>query len=167
MIWRMKALTAYTKKRFLREHLRHRLTLLRTLGSRVAAGHDFAGQGDLYRCVKDSNLIAVRLLMDFLGLRAEYHKGRYRLAESKRKFPSDVKLDQFFGRLLKPSDVPRAARRVLAGVYARGDKELAHLTLKFNKPFNEEKALIDAATAVASLIQKFVYDDKPLPPIDA
>ena len=43
----------------MREHLRHRLTLLRTLRDRTAAGYSFAGQGDIYRCVKDSNLIAV------------------------------------------------------------------------------------------------------------
>ena len=151
----------------MREHLRHRLTLLRTLRKRVGSGHDFAGQGDIYRCVKDSNLIAVRLLMDFLGLRGERHKGRFRLVASKRKYPNDVKLDQFFGRLLQPSDVPRTARRVLAGVYVRADKELAHLTLVFNKVFNEEKALIEAATVVESLIQKFVYNGKPLPAIDA
>lgn len=55
---------------------------------------------------------------------------------------------------------------MLAGVYRRADKELAHLTLKFNKPFNEEKALIDAATAIEGLIQKFVYEGKQLPPIN-
>lgn len=105
--------------------------------------------------------------MDFLGLKGEYQKGRLRLIASKRKYPNDVKVDQFFGRLLQPSDVPKGARRVLAGVYGRADKELAHLTLKFNKTFNEEKALIEAATAVESLIQKFVYDGKQLPAIDA
>ena len=166
----MKLLTPYTKRRFMKEHLRHRLTLLRTLRERTKAGYSFERQGDIYRCVKDSNLIAVRLLMDFLGLKAEYYKGRFRLAAFPRRsgarYQDDVKVDQFFGRLLQPSDVPRGVRRVLAGVYARADKELAHLTLKFNKTFNEEKVLIAAATAVESLIQKFVYAGKQLPAID-
>jgi hypothetical protein len=166
----MKPLTPFTKRRFKREHLRHRLTLLRTLRKRTQAGYSFQGQGDIYRCVKDSNLVAVRLLLDFLGLKGDYHKGRCRLIESPRKtgakWQDDVKVDQFIGRLLKPSDVPRGARGVLAGVYRRADKELAHLTLKFNKPFNEEKALIEAATAIEDLFREFVYDGKQIPTID-
>jgi len=166
----MKQLTPYTKKRFLREHLRHRLTLLRTLRQRTNANYNFQKQGDMYRCVKDSNLIAVRLLLDFLGLKGERHKGRFRLKHAGRKngqkWQDDVKVDQFFRRLLTPKDVPAGSRELLAGVYVRADKELAHLTLKFNKRFNEPKALIDAATAVESLIQKFVYRGKPLPPMD-
>jgi len=63
--------------------------------------------------------------------------------------------------------VPAASRKLLAGVYKRADKELAHLTLKFNKPYNRDEALIDAATAIEALIQKFVYAGKQLPPIDA
>jgi hypothetical protein len=167
----MKTLTPYTKRRFLGEHLRHRLTLLRTLRERKKANYNFQGQGDIYRCVKDSNLVAVRLLLDFLGLRGEYHKGRFRLVESPRKngakWQDDVKIDQFIGRLLTPRDIPKQSRRLLAGVYRRADKELAHLTLKFNKAFNEEKALIDSATALESLFQQFVYDGKPLPAMDA
>jgi hypothetical protein len=115
--------------------------------------------------------VLVRLLLDFLGLRGEYHKGRFRLVESPRKngakWQDDVKIDQFIGRLLTPRDIPKQSRRLLAGVYRRADKELAHLTLKFNKAFNEEKALIDSATALESLFQQFVYDGKPLPAMDA
>ena len=124
----------------------------------------------MYRCVKDSNLIAVRLLLDFLGLKGERRNGRFRLKDVARnngpKWQDDVKVDQFFGRLLTPKDVPAASRELLAGVYVRADKELAHLTLKFNKRFNQPKALIDAATAVEGLVQKFVYGGKPLPRID-
>ena len=167
----MKRLTPYTKRRFLREHLRHRLTLLRTLRERTKAGYNFQGRGDIYRCVKDSNLVAVRLLLDFLGLKGVYHKGRFRLVQSPRrngpKWQDDVKIDQFIGRLLTPRDVPKNSRRLLAGVYRRADKELAHLTLKFNKRFNEEKALIDSATALERLFQQFVYVGKPLPAMDA
>lgn len=166
----MKPLTRYTKKRFMREHLSHRLTLLRTFRERTTNGYSFTGKGDIYRCLKDSNLMAVRLLLDFLGLKGEYYRGRWRLTESPRrtgiKFEDDVKVDQFIGRLLKPSDVPRGSRTVLAGVYRRADKELAHLTVKFNERFNEPNALIEAATAVEQLIQRFVYKGGPLPPID-
>jgi len=171
LVRRMKTLTPYTKRRFLREHLRHRLTLLRTLRERTSSGYNFQGKGDIYRCVKDSNLIAVRLLLDFLGLKGEYHNGRFRLVESPRrkgaKWEDDVKIDQFIGRLLTPRDVPKNFQRLLAGVYRRADKELAHLTLRFNKPFNEKKALIDSASALEGLFQKFVYAGKPLPAMDA
>jgi hypothetical protein len=114
--------------------------------------------------------MAVRLLLDFFGLKGECHKGRLRLVESPRKDgkkeQDDVKVDQFIGRLLTPNDVPKDSRKLLAGMYRRADKELAHLTLKFSKPFNQEKALIDAATAIESLFQQFVYCGKALPPID-
>jgi hypothetical protein len=167
----MKTLTRYTKTRFLREHLRHRLTLLRTLRERTKTGYNFQGQGDIYRCVKDSNLIAVRLLLDFLGLKSEYRSGRYVLVPSSRKigrkWQNDVKIDQFIGRLLTPRDVPSKSRSLLAGVYRRAYKELAHLTLTFNKKFNEEEALIDAATALEGLRQEFLYGRTRLPTINA
>jgi hypothetical protein len=128
-------------------------------------------KGDIYRCVKDSNLFAVRLLLDFVGLKGVYRKGHYKLIESPRKsgaqFQDDVKIDQFIGRLLKPGDVPPHLRTLLAGVYHRGDKELAHLTLRFNKRFNEEKALIGAATAIEELLQRFLYSKYPIPAIDS
>ena len=167
----MKTLTRYAKKKFLREHLRHRLTLLRTLRERTRADHNLHEKGDIYRCVKDSNLIAVRLLLDFVGLKGEYRNGRYSLVESPRKtgckWQDDVKIDQFIGRLLNPNDVPPRSRSLLAGVYRRADKELAHLTLTFNKRFNEENALIEAATAIEELFQKFLYGAHPLPLVDA
>lgn len=127
-------------------------------------------RGDIYRCVKDSNLLAVRLLLDFVGLKGEYRNGRYSLTPSPRKtgrkYQDDVKIDQFIGRLLTPKDVPSESHTLLAGVYRRADKELAHLTLTFNKRFNEETALIDAATAIEELLQTFLYGTHPLPPMD-
>ena len=169
----MTTLTKPEREKFLREHLRHRLTLLRTLRERKKRKHNYQGQGDIYRCVKDSNLNAVRLLLDFLGLKGEFDGGDYKLMESPRKpgakFADDVKIDQFIGRLLTPSDVPVSSQRILAGVYKRADKELAHLTSTFNEEFNEEDILIAAATAVEDLLQRFLYAHlhEPLPQMDA
>ena len=67
------------KNEFLDKHLRHRLTLLRTLRKRPRSKYDYKDQGDIYRCVKDSNLIAVRLLMDFLGIKGQYKNKNYSL----------------------------------------------------------------------------------------
>ncbi len=161
------------KEECLRRHLRHRLTLLRTLQERKSAAYAYAQQGDIYRCVKDSNLIAVRLLMDFVGLGAEAAASgpelRCRQRGSGPKYADDVKIDQFIGRLLSPADVPPAHRRTLAGVYLRADKELAHLTTLFNEEFNHEDSLIDAATAIEQLLERYLYapSGEPLPPIDA
>ncbi|MGA2030520.1 MAG: hypothetical protein ABSG87_10670, partial [Verrucomicrobiota bacterium] len=127
---------------FLRNHFRHRLTLLRCLRERKRSGHIYQGEGDIYRCVKDSNLFAVRLWLDFLGLKGELENGDYKLLENPRKkgpkFADDVMIDQFIGHLLKPTDIPVQNQRILAGVYKRADKELAHLTKTFNDEFNEE-----------------------------
>lgn len=169
----MTTLTETARDKFLREHLRHRLTLLRTLRERKKRRHNYQGQGDIYRCVKDSNLNAVRLILDFLGLKGEFDGSDYKLTQIQRKsearFADDVKIDQFIGRLLTPADVPTLSQRVLAGVYKRADKELAHLTSTFNEEFNEEDVLIEAATAVEDLLQRFLYAPlgEQLPEMDA
>ena len=71
--------------------------------------------------------------------------------------------------MLTPADVPASSQRILAGVYKRADKELAHLTSTFNEEFNEEDVLIEAATAVEDLLQRFLYAPlgEQLPPMDA
>jgi hypothetical protein len=165
----MTTLTQMERDKFLRGHLRHRLTLLRTLRERKRCKHSYQGEGDIYRCVKDSNLIAARLILDFFGLKGEFDGSDYKLMPSPRKFADDVKIDQFIGRLLTPADVPASSRRVLAGVYKRADKELAHLTSTFNEAFNKEDVLIDAATAIEDLLQKFLYArlGEQLPQMDA
>jgi hypothetical protein len=154
--------------KFLHEHLRHRLTLLRTLRKRPSSVHDYKAQGDIYRCVKDSNLIAVRLLMDFLGIKGQNTNNNYSIIGIKKFHDDDVRIDKFIGRLLTENDILINDRRVLAGVYVRADKELAHLTTLFNDEFNEEKILIEAATIIESLLQKYLYDHLgiPLPEID-
>jgi hypothetical protein len=47
-----------------------------------------------------------------------------------------------------PADIPQISHRILAGVYNRADKELAHLTSTFNDEFHQEDILIEAATIV-------------------
>jgi hypothetical protein len=168
----MTKLTKPDQEKFLREHLRHRLTLLRTLRERNKRGHDYSGQGDIYRCVKDTNLNAVRLILDFLGLKGEQDGTDYKLVARQRrsgaKFQDDVMIDQFIGRLLTPADVPKSSQRILAGVYKRADKELAHLTSTFNEEFNQVDALIAAATATEDLLKRLLYDPigEPLPEMD-
>ena len=154
----MTNLTQQEKDKFLSDHLPHRLTLLRTLRQRVENRYNFTNNGDIYRCLKDSNLITVRLFLDFFGLKGKLENGIYELISIKSKRQDDVRIDEFIGHLLKPTDVPQLSHRILAGVYVRADKELAHLTTIFNDEFNEEKALIEAATIVEDLIKRHLYD---------
>jgi hypothetical protein len=169
----MQPLSDPEKKDYLRCHLRHRLTLLRTLRERKRAGYAYPEQGDIYRCVKDSNLMAVRLLLDFLGLSAHLTDSTPQLRCAPRKtgpkYADDVKIDQFIGHLLSPADVPDEHRRTLAGVYLRADKELAHLTTRFNDEFNREDSLIEAATAVEQLLERHLYapSGESVPTMDA
>jgi hypothetical protein len=155
-------LTQPQKSEFLHEHLGHRLTLLRTLRERNRNGHDYKDQGDIYRCVKDSNLIAVRLILDFLGLKGKFENSKYELTSNSRKtnskYQDDIMIDQFIGQLISPNEVPASSRRILAGVYLRADKELAHLTSTFNDEFNREDVLIESATIIENLLQKYLYD---------
>ena len=118
-------------------------------------------------------MIAVRLLLDFVGLKAELTDSTPELRCAPRKtgpkYADDVKIDQFIGHLLSPADVPDEHRRTLAGVYLRADKELAHFTTRFSDEFNQEDSLIEAATAVEQLLERHLYAParKPIPPMDA
>jgi hypothetical protein len=157
----MSPLTDHEKQTFLMTHLRHRLTLLRTLRERKRTGESYQGRGDIYRCVKDSNLIAVRLLLDFMGLKGVRRPTGFTLEPIPRrtagKYAADVKIDQFIGHLLTPRDVPVASHDVLAAVYCRADKELAHLTTTSDDAYNTEDKLIEAATAVESLLEQHLF----------
>ena len=54
-------LTVQEIEEFFSAHLPHRLTLLRAFRYRLNWGGDWQGTGDIYRCLKDSALISVRL----------------------------------------------------------------------------------------------------------
>ena len=131
-------LTQEDKDEFLHKHLRHRLTLLRTLTKRTGDNYNFVGQGDIYRCVKDSNLIAVRMFLNFFGLKGIFQNETFELAEQPSKHQDDILIDKFIGHLIKPDEISKNSQRILAGVYIRADKELAHITNKFNREFNEK-----------------------------
>lgn len=151
-------LTQDQKQDFFKFHLPHRLTLLLCLKERKQEFIDpKKANGDIYRCVKDSSLIAIRLFMDFLGLRGDFNGTSYILNENPRKKENDIKLDQFVDELVKPSNVSPNMKELLAAVYVRADKELAHLTYIFNEEYNQENVLIEAACAVEELIKQFLY----------
>lgn len=117
-------MTHEEKLKYRQLHLRHRLTLLRTLRKRPSVNYNYDKQGDIYRCIKDSNLIAVRLLMDFLGIKGQVVNGNYTLTPITRTYENDVRIDKFIGKLLSPNDIPTTDQRILAGVYVRADKDL-------------------------------------------
>ncbi|MDX2190056.1 MAG: hypothetical protein SFY32_09345 [Bacteroidota bacterium] len=141
---------------------------MRTLRERLRSDYNYNKQGDIYRCVKDSNLMAVRLLMDFLGIKGQINNGHYFLISRSSIHNNDVRIDKFIGRLLLPIDVPLSDAQTIAGVYVRADKELAHLTTIFNDEFNEESKLIEAATIIEGLLKVHLYDyfGESLPEMD-
>src|SRR5687767_13327896 len=147
-------MTDEEKLKYRQVHLRHRLTLLRTLRERPSSSVNYHSKGDIYRCIKDSNLIAVRLLMDFIGIKGQKESGNYKLSPITKFHSNDVRIDKFIGKLLSPSDVPTNDQQIIAGVYVRADKELAHLTTDFDDEFNQEEILIKAATIIESLLKK-------------
>ena len=83
----------------------------------------------------------------------------------------DILVDQIGGKFPDPSSwalTPKQAR-LLAGVYKRADKELAHLTGTFNDEFNEDDAVDQAAQLVVDLLERHLYTvvKEELPRIDA
>src|SRR5437899_1067887 len=143
-------LTQQQKSDFLNAHLRHRLTLLRTLRDRKAAGWSWDGMGDLYRCAKDSALISIRLLTGALGLRGEFDasKSDFVLKSAPSPNADDVQVDQLGGQLVPLNSLSPPEQRLLAGVCVRANKELAHLTLTYNEEFNREDVFLSAATLI-------------------
>lgn len=151
----MRELTDEEKNDFLEKHIRHRLTLLLTFKKR--AGEDnFEQQNDLYCCAKDSSLIAIRMFLNFLGLKDDKKSGDPILIPFKGQ-DKDVQLSQFVGKLISPESIPEEDGKLLAGVYRRGDKELAHLTLIYNDEFNEPANLIKATTLIENLLKTHLY----------
>ena len=59
--------------------------------------------------------------------------------------------------------------RLLAGVYKRANKELAHLTATFNDEFNEDDVVDEAAKLVEQMLNAYLYTvvGEKMPKIDA
>lgn len=111
--------------------------------------------------------------MDFLGLKGkEDRQGKYSLMCSPladkiakqnpidKKFENDISLYHFTNRFISPNDLDNKTNSFLAAVYARGDKELAHMTSTFDDDHNTEETLIKASSIVEELIKEHLY--KPL-----
>lgn len=165
----MKILSEMEKEEFLHKHFKHRLTLLRTLRFRNTEQYNYQKQGDIYRCVLDSNLIGVRLFLDFMGLKGKLENECFVLKENnQKKHNDDIRINQFINRFILPSEIPAIHHRILAGVYVRGDKELAHITSTFSEEFNKEEVLIEAASIIEKLLDQFLYTPlgKTLPKMD-
>lgn len=165
-------LTESEKEEYLEIHLKHRLTLVRTLRFRDDLKYDYSEQGDIYRCVKDSTLIAVRLFMDFLGIKGTFRNGNYSIERIKRrtdeKFSDDIKLDNFSSNLIDINMIDKDDKKILAGVYVRADKELAHITYLFNEEYNKPEILMKASSIIECLLENHLYKPlgKRLPTID-
>jgi hypothetical protein len=150
------------QQEFLLKHLPHRFTLLRTLRERKISGYNYQQQGDIYRCVKDSNLITARLFLDFFGLKGNQKSNLLEEVDNTRKKYSDeIRIHDFFiltNKLFEVGKINNHDQRILAGVYLRANKELAHLTWTYNDEFNQEDILIEAATMVEGLLKEYLFD---------
>ncbi len=161
-------MTTEEKAKFFSHHIPHRLTLLRAFRNRVNEGYDFNDKKDIYRCLKDSNLIAVRLFLEFLGIKGIKEDGIYKLRSFKSNNINDVQVDRFIGSLIELEDINDSEQRILSGVFLRANKELAHFTETYYDEFNEPEILIFAATIIEELLKKHLYDPLgiQLPEID-
>ena len=82
----------------------------------------------------------------------------------------DILIDQLGGELPDPGSWSLSAdeARLLAGVYKRADKELAHLTATFNDAFNDDEAVDRASRLVERLLNEQLYThvNERMPDID-
>lgn len=173
----MRQLSPNEQKKYRQRHFRHRLTLLRCYTHRRARGFDWNTKGDLFRCAKDSALISIRLFLSAMGLKGHFDQKSqdFTLIENTKlrncRDCDDILIDQLGGTFPDPSSWslnPKQAR-LLAGVYKRADKELAHLTATFNDEFNTDEVVDEAAQLVEKMLDTHLYTvvKEKMPEIDA
>ena len=173
----MRQLSSNEQNDYRQRHFRHRLTLLRCYTHRRASGFDWNTKGDLFRCAKDSALISIRLFLSAMGLKGHFdQKSQAFILIENRELKNcpkrdDILIDQLGGTFPNPSSWslnPEQAR-LLAGVYKRADKELAHLTATLNDEFNTDEAVDEAAKLVEKMLDTHLYTvvKEKMPEIDA
>lgn len=67
-----------------------------------------------------------------------------RVQDERNRRTDDVWIDDIGGTLPTTDDLTEPEKRLLVGVLRRADKELAHLTEKFDPDFNTAIRIIDA-----------------------
>ncbi len=100
-----------------------------------------------------------------MGLKGQFDRNRqdFILIENEKlrnhRNHDDILIDQLGGILPDPSSWLLTAEqaRLLAGVYKRGDKELAHLTGTFNEEFNKDEVVDDAAQLIEKMLNTYLY----------
>jgi hypothetical protein len=163
--------TVQERDDFFSAHLPHRLTLLRAFRDRQSWGGNWQGTGDIYRCLKDCALISMRLFLQAMGFKGKYDGTQqyYKLERSNpgTRRSDDVWIDQLGGQLVDPITIKTGDRSLLAGIYCRADKELAHLTTHDEGKFNTPNALIEGINLVESLLQLNLYNKvgRQFPPV--
>lgn len=172
----MRTLSVDDQKEYRQRHFAHRLALLPYYSSRRAASFDWNTKGDLFRCAKDSALICIRLFLCAMGLKGHFDRKKetFILIENSklrdRRDYDDILIDQLGGALPDPASWSLTAdeARLLAGVYKRADKELAHLTVTFNDEFNDDEVIGGASRLVVTLLSQHLYSlvHEDLPKID-
>jgi len=172
----VKELPPGEQKDYRQRHFAHRLTLLHCFASRRVNNFDWNFKGDLFRCAKDSALISVRLFLSAMGLKGDFDQARKDFVLRKNtalrncRKDDDILIDQLGGELPDPGSWSLSAddERLLAGVYKRADKELAHLTATFNDEFNKEEAVDRASRLVERLLNEYLYArvNEKMPDID-
>ena len=136
----MRQLSSSEQQDYRQRHFRHRLTLLPCFSQRRRAGFDWNTKGDLFRCAKRPHFHSPFFIA--MGLKGYFDPRSTEILfwDENAKLRNcrdydDILIDQLGGTLPNPSSwslSPKQAR-LLAGVYKRANKELAHLPLRSTK----------------------------------
>lgn len=147
---------------FLQNHLPHRLVLLTTFRDRQAwfakSYAEGRPDGDLLRTAKDSAVMAIRMMANFLGLTLD-NVGKLQ-AQFPRRKADDVFVIDLRGKEATLADLSESEQKYLEGLLRRANKELAHLTCNFQNhdDFNTVEAIERGIETVERLLRQKVYD---------
>jgi hypothetical protein len=138
-------------KEFLRDHIPHRLCLLTTFRDRQAWFEKRLEKKredcDLLRVAKDSALISFRMFAYFL-----------RLKPASAEHGDGVFVEMLGGRRADLKKLPKKDRVVVHRLFGRANREVAHLTVRYDPEANTARAIVDGIDIIEKLLKTHLYD---------
>lgn len=169
----MSNLSPEKKIEYLTEHIPYRIEWLVTIVERNDYLNYFEHQTEpdklrgIVNCTANMSGVAIRVFMDFLGLKAIYDKAqsKYELIElsedsyRKLKNSEDIHAKSLGGRFAcLQTDLSQIQdQELMLDMYIAGNKSIAHLT-KDDRDMDWWKCLCTASSIVKRLLKECVYD---------